>query len=107
MTLRNLSRSSILGRGARVTSAIFSSAAEFVGLLEESIQEQTERLADAKQRQLEMREELEGSRLVRGWRGGTSKNIEYAESKIKKQEEKVANLETHLHNLQQLVDEDS
>ena len=73
-----------------------------MGLLEESIQEQTERLADAKQRQLEMREELEGSRLVRGWRGGTSKNIEYAESKIKKQEEKVETLISFLRSQKEI-----
>lgn len=89
-TLRNLARSSILGRGAKVSELIFTSGAEFVGLLEESILEQSERLADAKQRQQEMRDDQAPS----------SRNLEYADEKIKKQETRIETLKAYLQSQQ-------
>jgi len=56
ITLRNLSRSSLIGRGAKVSEVVFASAGEFVAMLEETIQDQSERLLDAKQRQQELRD---------------------------------------------------
>lgn len=61
MTMRNVMRSSIIGRGSKVSGLFFSSAAEFLAIMSETIRDQEERLAEARKRNdefiLERREE--------------------------------------------------
>jgi hypothetical protein len=61
MTMRNVMRSSIIGRGSKVSGLFFSSAAEFLAIMSETIRDQEERLTEARKRNdefiLERREE--------------------------------------------------
>lgn len=54
MTMRNVMRSSIIGRGSKVSGLFFSSGAEFLAIFRETIREKNERLQDAKERSQEL-----------------------------------------------------
>ncbi len=48
--MRNVLRSSLIGRGSKATGLFFSSAAEFLAIFRETIRDQEERLAEARER---------------------------------------------------------
>jgi len=50
LTMRNVMRSSVIGRGSKVSGLFFSSASEFLAIFRETIRDQEERLAEAKKR---------------------------------------------------------
>ena len=50
MTMRNVMRSSVIGRGSKVSGLFFSSGAEFLAIFRETIREQNERLQEAMER---------------------------------------------------------
>jgi hypothetical protein len=54
MTMRNVMRSSVIGRGSKVSGLFFSSGAEFLAIFRETIREQNERLQEAKERSQEV-----------------------------------------------------
>jgi hypothetical protein len=54
LTMRNVMRSSVIGRGSKVSGLFFSSASEFLAIFRETIRDQEERLADARKRSEEL-----------------------------------------------------
>lgn len=50
LTMRNVMRSSVIGRGSKVSGLFFSSASEFLAIFRETIRDQEERLSEAKKR---------------------------------------------------------
>jgi len=105
ITLRNLSRSSLIGRGAKVSEVVFASAGEFVAMLEETIQDQSERLLDAKQRQQELRDCIigrSGNRIGSEYSSSSWPNIRDAEKKIAKQEARILTLRRFLESQKEI-----
>ncbi len=60
LTMRNVMRSSIIGRGSKVSGVFFSSGNEFLAIFKETLRDQRERLLEARERREEViRERLE------------------------------------------------
>ena len=109
LTMRNVMRSSVIGRGSKVSGVFFSNGDEFLAIFKETLCDLRERLAEARERRLEVIREREAeweSRKQR--RGGRwsdfsdsaksafvySGDVEYALSKIQKQEQRIRTLES-------------
>ena len=91
ITMRNAVQSSILGRGQK-TCVFFSSSEEFLAIFSDNIQDQKERLSEAKRRQ----EEVISERIHRGGRhrdpwGGS---VADAAEKIERQAKRLKTLES-------------
>ncbi|KAL3802947.1 hypothetical protein HJC23_011570 [Cyclotella cryptica] len=107
LTMRNVMRSSVIGRGSKVSGVFFSSGDEFLAIFRETLCDQRERLAEARERRNEViceREaEWEARRQRRGgWFDASeearrafiySGDVEYALVKIQKQEQRIKTLE--------------
>ena len=70
LTMRNILRSSIIGRGSKMSGVFFSSGNEFLAIFRETISVQKERLAEARERLEEVvrerKEEFDVKRQRRG-----------------------------------------
>lgn len=107
-TIRNIMRSSIIGKGSKVSGVFFTSGSEFLGIFEESIRDQRERLSEAKERREEViRERGEEWEIMRQRRGRWFDNsaegkhefvhgadVKYALEKIEQQQKRLKTLET-------------
>lgn len=108
LTMRNVMRSSVIGRGSRASGLFFSDASEFLAIFREAIADQKERLAEATERREEVVcERVEEWRTMRRRRGqrcaataaaehkfvyGT--DVMYALDKIVKQSRRLETLES-------------
>jgi hypothetical protein len=70
ITMRNVMRSSVIGRGSKVSGLFFSSGEEFLAIFRETIRDQKERLAEAKERSEEIIRERTEQWAVRSQRRG-------------------------------------
>ena len=107
LTLRNVARSSIIGRG-KVTNVFFSSGNEFLAMFRETIRDQKERLSEAKERYDEVIRERTEEWLMRCQRRGRwfdatpeakksfiyGKDVTYALQKIDKQTRRLETLQS-------------
>lgn len=91
MTMRNVMRSSVIGRGSKVSGLFFSSGAEFLAIFRETIRDQNERLKEAKERSQEViRERLDQ------WQGHgvlNCRDVAYCLEKIETQSRRLKTLE--------------
>ena len=71
LTMRNVLRSSVIGRGSKLSGLFFSSAAEFLAIFRETIRDQEERLAEARKRCDELIRERRDEWAVMCLRRGT------------------------------------
>jgi hypothetical protein len=108
LTMRNVMRSSVIGRGSKVSGVFFSNGDEFLAIFRETLCDLHERLAEARERRDEVIREREGEWEIRRQRRGRwfdsseeakrafvySGDVEYALSKIEKQEQRIKTLET-------------
>ena len=108
MTMRNVMRSSVIGRGSKVSGLFFSSGAEFLAIFRETIREQNERLAEAKERSEEVIRERTEQWVVRSHGRGRlfdlspdaktdfihGADVAYSLDKIEKQSRRLKTLET-------------
>jgi hypothetical protein len=108
MTMRNVMRSSVIGRGSKVSGLFFSSGAEFLAIFRETIREQNERLAEAKERSKEVIRERAEQWEVRLQRQGRlfdlgphaktdfihGADVAYSLEMIEKQSRRLKTLET-------------
>jgi hypothetical protein len=108
LTMRNVMRSSVIGRGSKVSGVFFSSGDEFLAIFQETLCDQRERLAEARERRNEVIREREAEwdiiRQRRGrWFDSSEEakhafvyggDAEYALSKIEKQEQRIKTLES-------------
>jgi hypothetical protein len=108
LTMRNVMRSSVIGRGSKVSGVFFSNGDEFLAIFRETICDLRERLAEARERRDEVIREREAEWEIRRQRRGRwfdsseeakqsfvySGDVEYALSKIEKQEQRIKTLET-------------
>jgi hypothetical protein len=108
MTMRNVMRSSVIGRGSKVSGIFFSSGAEFLAIFRETIREQNERLAEAKERSEEVIRERTEQWVVRSQGRGRlfdqspdartdfvhGADVAYSLDKIEKQSRRLKTLET-------------
>ena len=108
LTMRNVMRSSVIGRGSKVSGLFFSSGNEFLAIFRETIRDNKERLADAKERHEEVIRERAEEWVIRCQRRGMwfdrsaeAKNkwvhgadVAYALEKIEKQSRRIATLES-------------
>ena len=100
-------RSSVIGRGSKVSGVFFSSGDEFLAIFRETLSDQRERLAEARERRNEVIREREAEWEMRRQRRGRwfdaseetrrafvySGDVEYALVKIQKQEQRIKTLE--------------
>ena len=108
LTMRNLLRSSIIGRGSKISGVFFSSGNEFLAIFRETISVQKERMAEARERLEEVvRERKDEFDMKRQRRGRWFDSSEAAEQKfvyggdvaysmrqIEKQAKRLATLES-------------
>ena len=109
LTMRNVMRSSVIGRGSKVSGVFFSNGDEFLAIFKETLWDLRERLAEARERRLEVIREREAEWETRRQRRGGrwsdfsddaksafvySGDVEYALSKIQKQEQRIRTLES-------------
>lgn len=108
LTMRNVMRSSVIGRGSRASGLFFSGASEFLAIFREAIADQKERLAEARERREEVvrerAEEWRTARQPRGRWGVAStvaekefvygEDVMYALDKIEKQARRLVTLES-------------
>jgi hypothetical protein len=108
LTMRNVMRSSVIGRGSKVSGVFFSNGDEFLAIFRETLCDLRERLSDARERRAEVIREREAEWDIRRQRRGRwfdsseeakdafvySGDVEYALSKILKQEQRIKTLET-------------
>jgi len=109
LTMRNVMRSSVIGRGSRVSGTFFSSGSEFLGIFRETIRDQKERLVEAKERSDEViRERSEEWVVLCQRRPGSwfdksteamrqfvyGADVAYALEKIEKQSRRLQTLES-------------
>ena len=101
-------RSSVIGRGSKVSGVFFSSGNEFLAIFRETMRDQKERLAEAKERQAETIRERSEEWLIRSQRRGNwfdrsseakkefvhGADVAYALGKIEKQTRRLATLES-------------
>lgn len=105
--MRNVMRSSVIGRGSKVSGLFFSSGAEFLAIFRETIRDQKERLAEAKERSEEIIRERTEEWVVRSQRRGRlfdystdakvefihGADVKYSLEKIESQSMRVKTLE--------------
>jgi len=108
LTMRNILRSSIIGRGSKMSGVFFSSGNEFLAIFRETISVQKERLAEAKERLEEVvrerKEEFELKRQRRGrWFDSSAAaeekyvyggDVAYSMRQIDRQAKRLATLES-------------
>jgi len=108
LTMRNVMRSSVIGRGSKVSGLFFSSGSEFLAIFRETIRDQKERLTEARERREEVIRERTEEWVVRSQRRGrwfdasaeAKKNfvygadVDYALEKIEKQCRRLETLES-------------
>lgn len=108
LTMRNVLRSSVIGRGSKVSGLFFSSGTEFLAIFRETLQEQRERLAEARERGDEVVRERTEEWLARSRRRGRwfdrsaeaerefvyGPDVVYALDKIEKQSRRLETLQT-------------
>ncbi|KAK1732725.1 hypothetical protein QTG54_016572 [Skeletonema marinoi] len=108
LTMRNILRSSIIGRGSKVSGIFFSSGNEFLAIFKETISVQKERLAEARGRLEEVvrerKEEFDVKRQRRGrWFDSSaaaeekfvySGDVAYSRRQIEKQSKRLATLDS-------------
>ena len=108
LTMRNILRSSIIGRGSKVSGIFFSSGNEFLAIFKETISVQKERLAEARERLEEVvrerKEEFDVKRQRRGrWFDSSaaaeekfvySGDVAYSRRQIEKQSKRLATLDS-------------
>eukprot|EP00562_Extubocellulus_spinifer_P034428 CAMPEP_0178689796 /NCGR_PEP_ID=MMETSP0699-20121125/5733_1 /TAXON_ID=265572 /ORGANISM="Extubocellulus spinifer, Strain CCMP396" /LENGTH=408 /DNA_ID=CAMNT_0020334891 /DNA_START=46 /DNA_END=1272 /DNA_ORIENTATION=+ len=87
--MRNAVQSSILGRGQK-TSVFFSSSEEFLAIFSDNIQDQKERLCEARRRQ----EEVISERIHREGRIPWTGSVADAKEKIERQAKRLKTLES-------------
>jgi len=108
LTMRNVMRSSVIGRGSKVSGVFFSSGSEFLAIFRETIRDQRERLAEAKERGDEVVRERTAEWVVRCERRGRwfdassearekfvyGPDVVYAMGKVEKQMRRLETLES-------------
>jgi len=109
LTMRNVMRSSVIGRGSKVSGLFFSSGSEFLAIFYETIRDQRERLAEAKERGDEVVRERKAEWVVRcerrrgRWFDASSEarekfvygpDVVYAMGKVEKQVRRLETLES-------------
>ena len=108
LTMRNVMRSSVIGRGSKVSGLFFSSGDEFLAIFRETIRDKKERLKDAQQRHEEVIGEREKEWNIRSERRGTwfdrseaakksfihGPDVKYALAKIEDQTKRLQTLES-------------
>ena len=101
-------RSSVIGKGSKISEVFFSSGDEFLAIFRETLCDLRERLAEARERRSEVIREREAEWDFRRERLGRwfdssenarhafiySGDLDYALSKIQKQEERIQTLES-------------
>ncbi|KAL7475392.1 hypothetical protein ACHAW6_001308 [Cyclotella cf. meneghiniana] len=107
LTMRNVMRSSVIGRGSKVSGVFFSSGDEFLAIFRETLSDQRERLAEARERRNEVIRDREAEWETMTQRRGSwfdasdearrafiyGGDVEYALVKIQKQEQRIQTLE--------------
>ena len=108
LTMRNVMRSSVIGRGSKVSGLFFSSGTEFLAIFRETIRDQKERLKDATDRRDEVIRERTEEWVDMCERRGTwfdrssaareefvyGADVKYALEKIAKQSQRLKTLES-------------
>ena len=108
LTMRNVMRSSVIGRGSKVSGLFFSSGTEFLAIFRETIRDQKERLKDATDRRDEVIRERTEEWVDMCERRGTwfdrsstareefiyGADVKYALDKIEKQSQRSKTLES-------------
>jgi len=108
LTMRNVMRSSVIGRGSKVSGLFFSSGDEFLAIFRETIRDKKERLKDAQQRHEEVIREREEEWNIRSERRGAwfdrseaakksfifGPDVKYALVKIEDQTKRLQTLES-------------
>ena len=108
LTMRNVMRSSVIGRGSKVSGLFFSSGDEFLAIFRETIRDKSERLKDAQQRHEEVIREREEEWNIRSERRGAwfdrsaaakksfiwGPDVKYALVKIEDQTKRLQTLES-------------
>ena len=108
LTMRNVMRSSVIGRGSKVSGLFFSSGTEFLAIFRETIRDQKERLKDATDRRDEVIRERTEEWVDMCERRGTwfdrssaareefvyGDDVKYALEKIAKQSQRLKTLES-------------
>eukprot|EP00584_Thalassiosira_punctigera_P017563 CAMPEP_0172554688 /NCGR_PEP_ID=MMETSP1067-20121228/55927_1 /TAXON_ID=265564 ORGANISM="Thalassiosira punctigera, Strain Tpunct2005C2" /NCGR_SAMPLE_ID=MMETSP1067 /ASSEMBLY_ACC=CAM_ASM_000444 /LENGTH=475 /DNA_ID=CAMNT_0013343111 /DNA_START=28 /DNA_END=1455 /DNA_ORIENTATION=+ len=108
LTMRNVMRSSVIGRGSKVSGLFFSSGSEFLAIFRETIRDQKERLGEARERGEEVIRERTEEWLIRCERRGRwfdssseakkkfiyGADVVYALDKIEKQSRRLETLES-------------
>ena len=101
-------RSSVIGRGSKVSGLFFSSGDEFLAIFRETIRDKKERLKDAQQRHEEVIREREEEWIARVERRGSwfdrseaakksfihGPDVKYALAKIEEQAKRLQTLES-------------
>ena len=108
LTMRNVLRSSVVGKGSKISGLFFSSGSEFLAIFRETISDQKERLAEARQRHNEVISDRKQEWDVRVQRRGRwfdaseearsafiyGPDVLYAREKIDKQALRLKTLQT-------------
>eukprot|EP00956_Cyclotella_meneghiniana_P042481 scaffold248491_cov93-Cyclotella_meneghiniana.AAC.1 len=108
LTMRNVMRSSVIGRGSKVSGVFFSNGDEFLAIFRETLCDLRERLSEARERRAEVIHEREVEWEIRRRRRGSwfdsseeakcsfvySGDVQYAMAKIQKQDQRIKTLET-------------
>lgn len=114
LTMRNILRSSIIGRGSKMSGVFFSSGNEFLAIFRETISVQKERLAEARERLEEVvrerKEEFDVKRQRRGrWFDSSvaaeeefvyGGDVAYSMRQIDRQAKRLTTLESFYHEQQ-------
>ena len=105
MTMRNVMRSSVIGRGSKVSGLFFSSGAEFLAIFRETIREMNERLQEAKERSQEViRERTELWQRRGRWLSDSETDFIYG-GEVAYCLEKIQNQSRRLKTLEKFYDE--
>jgi len=108
LTMRNVMRSSVIGRGSKVSGLFFSSGTEFLAIFRETIRDQKERLKDATDRRDEVIRERTEEWVYMCERRGTwfdrsltarnefiyGADVKYGLEKIEKQRQRLKTLQS-------------
>lgn len=108
LTMRNVMRSSVIGRGSKVSGVFFSNGDEFLAIFKETLCDLRERLSEARERRAEVIQERKVEWDIRRRRRGSwfdaseeakhafvySGDVQYAMTKIQKQDQRIKTLET-------------
>ncbi|KAL3817533.1 hypothetical protein ACHAXA_003706 [Cyclostephanos tholiformis] len=119
LTMRNVMRSSVIGRGSKVSGLFFSSGAEFLAIFRETIRDQKERLAEAKERSEELVRERTEQWVARSQRRGWlfdkssdakmdfihSSDLRYSFEKIEMQSRRLRTLEKFYEEQKAIFDD--